>query len=323
MGKNDYVAGIDLGGTNIRTASVSFDGAILSRVKIETGAADGYKAVLERIVESVRSAASHTSGTLAAVGIAAPGAIDFTRGVVTRSPNFPDWRDAPLTNDLAAALKVPVELENDANAAAFGEGFAGAAKGWRDYIMFTLGTGVGSGVVLNGKVWRGPSGMAGEMGHITARPDGRKCGCGNNGCVEAYASASGVAATARERFNEPAAAWLQKASGGDASMIDAALVAKGAFENDPLCREMLEEAGECLGFALAAGALVLGVTRFVIGGGMAGALPVMENSIRNSAARRAYTIAGSGIEIVNASLGDDAGIIGAAAIAIGAMESLR
>lgn len=312
MKHSGYAVAIDLGGSNLRAAAVDNHGAILRRLRRPSRADEGYAAVTARIRESAEGIISAMGAKPRAIGLAAPGAIDFERDVVTSSPNFPDWRDVPLARDAGKGFKVPVILENDANAAALGEGWVGAARDWRSFVMLTLGTGVGGGVVLDGDLWRGERGMAGEIGHIKIESGGRRCGCGGRGCLEAYASATGVAATARERFRAKAGAWLRAVTAGDAARIDAALVAKGARAGDALCREILRDAGGALGRAMAQVALVLDTPRFVWGGGMAAAFPFLAPSAKAAALADAYTLTPRALKIVRARLGDNAGILGAA-----------
>ncbi len=156
------VVGIDLGGTNIRAALVSPDGAILGATRTTTDVHEGYAAVVERMAKLV--AELNSAADVTAIGVGSPGAIDFERGVVVASPNFPDWKNAPLSTDLSSRTGLPVVIENDANAAALAERLAGGAKGWDDFLGFTLGTGVGSGLVLNGQLWRGSTGKGGKRG---------------------------------------------------------------------------------------------------------------------------------------------------------------
>jgi glucokinase len=316
MSHGKYVIGVDLGGTNIRSAAVWPDGKIIHIERQGAGADDGYLAVVKRIAASVRAVADFMGRDPAAVGLAAPGAIDFKRNVVTRSPNFPGWADAPVSGDVAGLLGIPVLLENDANAAALGEGWMGSARGSSDFVMITLGTGVGGGVVLNGRVWRGSTGMAGEVGHIPVRFGGRKCGCGKHGCLEAYASANSVARLARERIGEPEAQSLLKVTGGDPEKIDSSLMAREAASGDRFCQDIFSGAGRDIGKAIAAIALTLDVSRFVIGGGMAEALPLMLSPMRKSAIDHAYTLNKDKLVIVKSALGGDAGMLGAAKTAI-------
>jgi glucokinase len=170
------VIGVDLGGTNLRTALMSREGDILDRRKEATHASDGWKKVVARLVENIarqREVATERGLTVTAVGVGAPGVIRMDRGIVVKSPNFPDWNNLPLKDELEGALQVPVVIENDANAAALGEQWRGAGKGINSMILLTLGTGVGGGIVLNNQIWQGADGMAGEIGHMTLIPDGR------------------------------------------------------------------------------------------------------------------------------------------------------
>lgn len=303
------VIGIDLGGTVIKGALVAPDGTILASDRIDTVVAEGYGAVVDRVASLVARLAKNS--LVEAVGVGSPGAIDFERGTVVSSPNFPDWKEAPLRDDLTARLGMPVVLENDANAAALAERFAGAAQGWDDFVGFTLGTGVGSGLVLNGKLWRGPTGKGAEAGHLTVVPDGRLCGCGGRGCLEQYASATGVAQTGWERREE--SDWLMRRPGKE---IDAKFINDGAVEGDESCRAILAEAGEALGKAMASVALLLDVTRFVVGGGMAPALPSMAPSARAAALAGAFTLTDEKLLILPSPLGGDAGLLGAASVAL-------
>ena len=312
MKHSGYAVALDLGGSSLRAAAVDRHGAVLLRARRPSRAGEGYAAVTALLRESVEGVIAAMGAKPRAIGLAAPGAIDAGRNVVTSSPNFPDWRDAPLARDVGRGYNIPVILENDANAAALGEGWVGAARGWSGFVMLTLGTGVGGGIVLDGALWRGERGMAGEIGHIKIHPGGRRCGCGGRGCLEAYASATGVAATARERSRTKGGAWLRAAAKGDAARIDAALVAKGARAGDDVCREILRGAGAALGRAMAQVALVLDTPRFVWGGGMAAAFAFLAPSAKAAALAEAYTLTPRALTIVRARLGDDAGITGAA-----------
>jgi glucokinase len=316
MDTNSYVIGVDLGGTNIRVAAVSPDGEILRVERLKTGASEGYEAVIKRIVSAVTAVAKTMDVKPSAVGLAVPGAIDFAKGVVTWSPNFPGWSNVPVARDVSAILGWPVVIENDGNAAAVGEGWTGSARGVGNFVMMTLGTGVGGGVVLDGRVWRGSTGMAGEVGHIPVCEAGRMCGCGKRGCMETYASANGVARTARERIEEERARGLMEMVNGIPEKIDSGIMAKAAGMGDTFCLEIFEEAGRDIGKAMAVIALTLDVSHFVIGGGMAEALPFLIASMRKAALDHAYTLNEEKLVIVKAALGDDAGIIGSAWTAI-------
>lgn len=312
----NYVIAIDLGGTNIRAAAVMESGEMPERVKVKTLVTDGYGAVLQRVIDAMESVSEKMGRQPKAVGLASPGAIDFKKGVITKSPNFPDWNNIPFGKDVEARLGVPVALENDGNAAAIGEGWTGAAAGWDSFLMITLGTGIGGGLVLDCGVWRGSSGMAGEIGHVIIHPQGRLCGCGGRGCVEAYASANGTARTARERIDEANARWLRDAVNGEYDRIDTEILASGAGMGDRFCVDILSDSGRDLGVMIGTVAVILDVPRFVIGGGMSGAYKFIERSMRQSAIESAFTLTEEKLLTRQAVLGDDAGILGAAKLAL-------
>ncbi len=250
------------------------------------------------------------------VCLASAGAIDRDSGIVIRSPNFPDWRDVDLANDVKGLIdNIPVLLENDANAAAVGEGWIGAGKRAESFIMITIGTGIGGGIILDRELWRGATGMAGEIGHINVRPDGRMCGCGRRGCLETTASASGVVNTAKDKLRHRDADWLNQMIQCDPDKITADMIARGAENGDPFCKGLFRSAGEDLGVALGFLALTLDIGVFVIGGGMGPALKFMESAARQVAIDRAFTLNTMKLKIRPATLGNLAGIIGAGKIA--------
>jgi glucokinase len=180
--------GIDLGGTSIKAGVVSRTGRILLRKSVPTCTDAGKKVVISRIAAAgIELAAWARSEGLepVAIGVGSPGQLDSARGVVFFSPNFPDWRNVPLKGEIEKITGIRTFVENDANAAAWGERWAGAGRNVRTFVLYTLGTGIGGGIVLDGRLWRGANGMGGELGHIIVQPNGKKCGCGNLGCVEA------------------------------------------------------------------------------------------------------------------------------------------
>ncbi len=306
MNSKTYVIGVDLGGTFVRSAAITVTGEILSYSKSASGAQDGYDSVLARTKNAIDAAIATAGATPSAIGLAVPGAIDFKKGIVTKSPNFPDWKNAPFAKDMEKALNLPVVLDNDANLAGYGEGWIGAGKDFNDFSIFTLGTGVGGGIVLDKKIWRGATGMAAELGHIKVAPGGRRCGCGGFGCLEAYSSANAVAKIAQE-------------TGKDNAMIDAKKVAEKAEKGDKNYLAIIESAGTRLGQAMAELALSLDITKFVIAGGMSDAFHLLEASMRSSALENAYTLTDKKLVIVKTALGGNAGLIGAAKLAFEAV----
>ena len=190
----DFAVGVDLGGTNMRIAAVDETGKQLEVISTSTEVKRGRESVVSAMCDAIRalSAKFTSSHRLVGTGIGVPGIIDMESGLVKESPNLPDWANYPVREEIQRRLGSSVILENDANAAALGEKWMGAGRDVENMCMITLGTGVGGGIVLNGHVWHGMTGMAGELGHMAVYPDGVQCGCSNRGCLEQYASATAV-----------------------------------------------------------------------------------------------------------------------------------
>ncbi|MCA9519235.1 MAG: ROK family protein, partial [Myxococcales bacterium] len=244
----------------------------------------------------------------APIGIAAAGVIDRRHGIVRESPNFPEWKDFALAKRLAEASGRRVHLENDANAVIYGEMACGAARGCEDIVGYTLGTGVGGGIILGGELWRGARGMAGELGHVTVvRDGGRPCGCGNHGCLEQYVGAVGIRRTLEERGGKLA----ELADSRDAPRD----LAKAADAGDDEARAVFAEIGRHLGVAAAAAIHTLDVLTIVLAGGITHAqhlfVPALEAELR----ARTFASMCEGVRVVVGTLGEDAGVLGAAALA--------
>ena len=197
-----YSVGVDLGGTNLRIAAVDERGTLLEKVTLGTQVQRGREYVISEMTTAIRQVTEKykSFGELEGIGIGVPGFIDMDTGTVRESPNLPGWADYPVHQDIEHRLGTKVVLENDANAAAMGEKWLGAGREVDDLAMFTLGTGVGGGIVMNGRVWHGMKGMAGELGHSMVVPDGHPCGCSSHGCLEQYASATAIVRMTRERL---------------------------------------------------------------------------------------------------------------------------
>src|SRR5437762_268573 len=194
----EYSIGIDLGGTNLRAASIDRSGKMIRKIAGSTDLSAGREAVVTDMVAAINTLRGERSGdTLAGVGVGTPGFIIMEKGVITGSPNMPGFDNFPIRDEIERQLGAPVVLENDANAAALGEKWMGAGRDYEDLVLLTLGTGVGGGIISGGKVLHGFVGMAGELGHTTVSPTGNPCGCGNQGCLEKHASATAVVAMAR------------------------------------------------------------------------------------------------------------------------------
>lgn len=299
------VIGVDLGGTNLRTALLTIEGEVLNRFKEATEVSQGHQRVIGKLVRSIerqRSSALERGLDVAAVGVGAPGVIHALNGVVVKSPNFPDWNNLPLKQQLERELGLPVCIENDANAAALGEQWRGAGKGINSMILLTLGTGVGGGIILDGRIWEGADGMAGEIGHMTIVPDGRTCGCGNRGCLEMYASARGIVMSCRDRRSTVE--------------VTAEEVFQKARSGDRMACEVMEEMGRYLGIGIASLVNIFNPEMIVLGGGVKDAWPLFIEATREEVRKRAFAYPAERTKLVPSSLGDDAGMMGAAAAAL-------
>ncbi len=315
--KGDAVSvriGLDIGGTTIKGGVVDADGVILVKGLKDTPAHDS-SAIVEEAANLIRELSLHHS--IDAVGVACAGFIDPSGSMVLFSPNLA-WRDEPLKQRLESALDLPVVIENDANAAAWGEFRFGAAAEVDDMVMVTVGTGLGGGVVVDGVLMRGAFGVAAELGHMRVVPDGIRCGCGNRGCWEQYASGSALLREARELVasGSPHAARLIELCSGDLRMLGGPDITRAAAEGDPAAVELLADLAAWIGEGLASVAAILDPELIVLGGGVseAGALLI---DPAFAAFRRQLTGRGHRPEarFVLASLGNDAGMIGVADLA--------
>jgi glucokinase len=305
--------GVDLGGTKILTAVVDEHGRVLHRVRVATPPS-GPDDVIEAIastVDRVMADAGIAPGAIPAIGVGAPGPSDPRTGVVFEPPNLPGWRNVPLAERLTAYLRVPVHVENDANAAALGEHWAGAGAGVRDLVYITVSTGVGGGLILDGRLYHGASGTAGEVGHMLVEPGGPRCGCGRLGCLEAVASGTAIAREARAAVAEGRPTALSVVPASD---LDAEAVARAASDGDPAAREIYARVGAAMGAAVTNLVNLLGPEVVIIGGGVARAGELVFAPVRRIVREEAFERPGTIVRIVPAALGADAGVIGAAAV---------
>ncbi|GAA3664910.1 ROK family glucokinase [Nocardioides ginsengisoli] len=300
--------GIDIGGTKIAGAVVDATGEVLAEARVESPATDAQ--AVETAVASLvtRLAGDHSFG---AVGVGAAGYVAADRSTVLFAPNIA-WRNEPLGDELARLTGLRVVVENDANAAAWGEFRHGAGREVDDQLMITVGTGVGGGVVSGGRLLRGAYGVAAEVGHLCVVPQGLPCGCGNLGCLESYGSGTALVRNARRN---PSPELLARA-GGDPAAITGPLITRAAFDGDAFAIEQLAEIGRWLGHGIASLVAVLDPGLVVIGGGVVEAGDLLLDPIREAFDRE---LTGRGYrpraEIVPALLGNRAGMIGAADLA--------
>ncbi|MCW2815385.1 MAG: family glucokinase [Nocardioides sp.] len=304
--------GIDVGGTKIAGAVVDVEGRVVAEHRVVSPAADA-DAVEDAIARLVLElAADHA---ITAVGIGAAGYVDAGRAVVMFAPNIA-WRDEDLRSEIQSRVHLPVVVENDANAAAWGEFAFGAASDVDDMLMVTVGTGVGGGIVSDGQLFRGAFGAAAEIGHLRVVPEGRPCGCGNLGCLEQYASGSALVKETRSLAHSDEAAALLARAAGDVAAINGPMITAAAAEGDPFAIARVAELGRWLGEAIASLCAVLDPGAIVIGGGVSEAGELLLEPVRTAFLQQ---LTGRGHrpvpELRTASLGNQAGVIGAADLA--------
>jgi glucokinase len=329
----NYSIGVDLGGTNLRIAAVGEDGNLVEKTTLGTRVALGRDHVVNDMCAAIQqlSQKHKNSGKLLGIGIGVPGIIDMETGMVRESPNLPDWADYPVRAEIERRLGTRVILENDANSAAFGEKWLGVAKDVDDMAMLTLGTGVGGGLVMGGRIWHGMAGMAGEFGHTTVEPDGALCGCGNRGCLEAYASATAVVRMAQEAIESGAASGLAQAANSNVE-FSAKAIYNLAVQGDEEARKIFRRVGRAIGIVLSDMVNALNLPMYVIGGGVSSAWDAFapavfeEMQLRSmvyaatspnpsharGASERVKPMGAKKTIVTRALLGSDAGLYGAA-----------
>ena len=312
-----YVVGIDLGGTNIVAGTVAEDGSeVVGLVSEPTIPELGADSVLSRIVKLARASMTQAKGKeIAGVGIGSPGPLNTKTGVVLLTPNL-GWTNFPLRDRLVNALGLPATLDNDANCAIFGEWWRGAARGATHVVGLTIGTGVGGGIVLGGEIYGGVSDIAGEIGHMSIDSTGRRCKCGNYGCLEAYASGPAIAARAVEGIEAGADTSLPRYVNGDLSKITAQIVYEAAHDGDPYALDVVHDTAKFLGTGVANIVNIFNPEVVVICGGVTLAGEKLFVPLRSEVKRRAFKPAVEVCRIVPGNLTGTAGVYGAAAVFI-------
>jgi glucokinase len=304
----------DVGGTHIRTAVGGDDIRLLGKLHRSTQVDRGPDGVMAQIEEMARESlhlASVELSDVARMVIAAPGPLDPETGVVIEAPNLPGWRDVPLAGAIQARLGVPVRAVNDANSAAVGEFHFGAGRGVRNMVYLTVSTGIGAGVIVDGRLMEGSNGMAGEIGHMTIDMDGPRCPCGNVGCLEMLASGTAIGRIFRERLAAGGTSivtqWTSHATGAD--------VTRAAAMEDPLAVEVFAEAAHALGVGVVNAVNIFNPDVVVLGGGVTGAGDRLFGPVRAMVKERAMPVSRENARVLPVALGDDAGMCGALAIA--------
>lgn len=308
--------GIDLGGTSVKVGVVKYDGTILARGQRPTEVEKGPSGVVANMALAAEEALRGAGVGLAAfdgVGVGTPGICDAPAGTVVSSGNL-HWSNVPLAGLLADRLGVPVKLENDANCAALGEQWCGAAKGRRHVALFTLGTGVGGGLILHGQIYGGAAGWAGELGHMPVVLHGLPCTCGQQGCLETVASATAMAREGERAVAEGRSPAIAREAAQQGGRVDARAVIYAARGGDAAALAILREAGEHLGLAAAILVSALNPELILVGGGASKAGEMLLEPMRRVIAARAMPGPAKLVQVAEATLGNDAGLIGAASL---------
>ncbi len=317
--------GIDLGGTKILTAVATAQGKMLSRDHSVTPATKGQEAVVQSILESIGRAleqAGIAAPQLSAIGVGAPGLSNPETGILFTSPNLPGWRDVPLRDIIEKELGKKAFLINDANAAALGELYFGAAKGAHHFIYITISTGIGGGIIIDGEVYTGSIGTAGEVGHMTIDDDGPPCNCGNRGCWETLASGTAMAREARKQIKEGARTSILGYAEGDVEKVTAQVIHNAAKEGDSLAKELITRTGYYVGVGLANLVNIFNPELIVIGGGLSNIGDMLLEPAYKVAGERAFKESYRTVRFALAKLGRDSGVLGAAAFALQEMKKI-
>jgi|Deesub1362B_J571_1020462.scaffolds.fasta_scaffold01435_6 glucokinase len=309
----EKVIGIDLGGTNLKSGLISRDGKLEHLHYQPAEAGKGPKQVIENLLKAIEHQLNKHDGEIRGIGIGAAGQVDFKTGVVIDPPNFPDWHEEPLGDIVREKFGLPTFVDNDANVAALAEQAFGAGRDSDNFILVTLGTGVGSGLVLNGRLFHGAAGAAGEFGHTTIQFDGPVCNCGNRGCIERYVGARWIVERAMDALpHYPESILNQRAEEGP---LTPKVISETAKEGDALARRVLEEVGTFLGIALASVLNLLNLDLVIIGGGVSNAGDLLFKPVERAIRRHAMSVPAATVRVRRAQMGEHAGIIGAGQLA--------
>lgn len=298
-----YFIGIDLGGTNLRIALISEEGKVIKKIKVPS---------VERVVESLLdSIAKIINNDVKGIGIGVAGLIDHEKGIVLKSPNLPAIEGVNLADTLEERFKVPVFIENDANVTALGEKWLGAGKELKNFVQLTLGTGIGGGVIYNGRLLN----ISAEIGHMVIVASGTPCSCGNNGCLETYASAKAILSKAIYSLERGTDSILRNLYEGNFYRLTSEDIYKSALEGDGLSRDVLREAGKYLGIGITNIINIFSPQAIVLSGGLIGAWNIYVQEAIKEASKRSFKILFEKTRIIPSNLKDDAGVIGAACLA--------
>lgn len=307
-----YKIGVDVGGTNIKVALVDKKGNIVYSNTVPTRAEMGYEYTISNMKQAIYELMKETKTSkevIEGIGFGFPGQVDCERGIVRLAPNIPGWVNVPIASIIEEEFGITTKIDNDVRCAALGELNFGAGKGCQNLICITVGTGIGSGLIINGKLVRGASNAAGEIGHIKLQMQGGPiCGCGDTGCLEAFASGPSIVAMAEQYILGGKSTKYRELANPD---ITPYVVAEAAKQGDTVAKRIFEIIGEYIGIGMASVVNLLNPEKIVIGGGVADAGDLLIEPIKRTLKERAMPIQAEAVEIVSAELGNTAGVIGA------------
>ncbi|MDI6736438.1 MAG: ROK family protein [bacterium] len=309
-----YIIAVDIGGTNLRVALVDTSGKIIERWETPTRVSEGEKIVIRQMIEIIRDMLEKGKvdvGQIMGIGIGCPGPLDTKTGVIIDTPNL-GWKNVALKDTIEQEFHLPVCVDNDGNLAALGESWLGAGREVNHLVCLTLGTGIGGGIIINGEILHGANDAAGELGHIIVEPNGLRCGCGNYGCMEAYASGPGITKRTIFSIKEGITTIITELVQNQLEKITPLVVYQAAIKGDELANDILKETGRYLGIGIVSLVNVLNPQLVIIGGRIAQMGEILLNHIKDEVTKRTHLEPCRRITIVPSQLSDDAGIIGAA-----------
>ena len=313
---NKYSIGIDIGGTNITVALVTKKGRIVRKIRFPTRVEEGKTKIIKRIVKALDEIMrGRGSNSIEGIGIGVAGDIDQNRGIVRFSPNL-FWKNVPIVHLIRKRFNLKVVVDNDANAAAWGTYILETKRKAKNLLCITLGTGVGGGLIINGRIYHGASGSAGEIGHITLNPQGERCRCGNYGCLETYVGSAYIVKKAIKEIRKGERSLIKKLAGGNLQSITSQTIQAAALKGDKLAKRIWREAGEYLGIALSGVINLLNPEVIVFGGGVAKAEELIFQPMKKEIRKRTFRVPFEKVKFTHTKFGADLGVIGAALLTL-------
>jgi glucokinase len=309
-----YAVGVDLGGTNIKIGIVSQKGKLVEKTSLNSKADEGPDKVVKQIKTGIKEILANNRKKIRGIGIGAPGVVSTKKGTVENPPNFPGWTKVNLGKIVTKEFNITCYVENDANAAAIGEMIFGAGKEYKSFVMITLGTGVGGGIIINRKLYRGEIGAAGEIGHITINYVGPRCNCGSLGCIEAYVGNNYLISKIKRDIKAAPSQKISRLVKNDLNLLTPLIIQEAAENGDSYAKEIISEMGKQIGSALASVSNLMDISTFIIGGGISGFGKPLFSAINKSLYERTIISLKNRVKVLPAKLKNEAGIKGASAL---------